>query len=524
MLKPKMFWLVNFFYFSLAHFSDPFVFKTINDDDIADAEKLIQTKTLQMLENSLNESVLGEHAERDTDVLVDEDTLREYFGDVYYNDTHNFEFLPGDKKLIKLLVEHVQNVDSKGDNKGLRIYKPKPTKKQNKNVQLHKENVNPTENDGYESDIDSERLAQVKSTLFKKVMEYMHFYNVNEIVDLENVPETIVSVSSQNKKIIGHIYCVICQNNSEKKNVKPKRVSYSNGCWVPSNFATHLNTVHKLKPTRNIKASSKIQKHNIRVNKINPSQNTKPEIKIEREDPVLSNEYPKIEFGNDARLQIWYNQISDQITAMTRVVHENAEHQSQVEFFLDENDPNSKCSLKAVDASPDGNCMLSSSTHQLVHSKMNSNEMKKTYKKMRADVVEFMRQNYDSFKNEIKGHVYDLREQQKQSGADLDEEKFDIEKECLFFLNNVLPKNRCWTGSETLKALSIIYKVNIINIYEERPVHVPINNPNAYKKTIILAYRIDPAAQQLTRNHYSSVTDIAPDVIYSIAKQISKKK
>lgn len=507
---------VFIFIFSLANFSNPLTFKHINDEDIANVERLVQTKTLQMLEKNTNESILGMHTEREADVLIEDDVLKEYFGDVYYNDPHNFEFLPGDKKLIKLLVGHVQkNVDKTGENKGLRNYKPKPSKKKiiKKHMQINKENMGFAENiDDYDADIDSKQLPQLKTALFNKVMDYMRMYNVNEIVDLENVSENIVSVSSQNKNVNGHVYCIVCQNDPENINSKPKRVSYNNGCWIPSNFASHLKSVHKLTPK-----NEQIQ-HKLTPSRSNKKKTEKKKDEIQVEDIKRA----KIEYTDDAAEQIWFDQISKQITAMTRAVHENGETQGEMQFLVDDHDQNSLSSLKTVNSLGDGNCMLASSAHQVLHCKMNSPKLKTAYKKLRADVVQYIKQNFDSFKNELKGHVYDIKDKNQQFGAAHDSKNFDVEKECFFFLNNLLPKNRCWTGSETLKALSIICKVNIIVIYEEGPVNVVSNFQQLYDKTIILAYRLAQMGTQ-SRNHYDSVTDIEPDVIYSLAQQVSKQ-
>lgn len=140
---------------------------------------------------------------------------------------------------------------------------------------------------------------------------------------------------------------------------------------------------------------------------------------------------------------------------MTRAVHEKNENQNEMIFYCDETDKSSPSSVKVVIAPGDGNCMLQSSAHQMLHLKMNSQKSKSEYKKMRAAVVAHIKQNYGSFVHEIKGHVYDIRDEQKENGV-ADDLNFDIDKECLFFLNTLLPKNRCWTGAETLKALSII--------------------------------------------------------------------
>lgn len=498
--------------FSLSNFSNPFTFKHINDDDIANVERFIRTKTIRMLEENLNESVLGQHKHSAADVLIEDDTLKEYFGDVYYNDAHNFEFLPGDLKLIKSLVDHVQkSVDKKGENKGLANYRPKPSKKLKQPMELIATNVDSAaaDDNDLDSDIDGKQLAQLKSALFSKIMEYMHLYNVNEIVDLENVPDSIVSVSTQNNKIHGHVYCIVCQNGPGKKKSEPKRVSYNDGFWIPSNFATHLKTVHKLVPTKSKKRKAEMGT-----------------LKRERKTDTKKRSVPSIHSPNAAAAaeKMWYDQISAQITIMTRAVLENAEEQNDVHFFVDERNENSRSSVRIVNIPGDGNCMLHSSAHQMFRHKINSPELKAAHKKMRADAVKYIQQNFDSFAGELKGHVYEIQEERKERGDVTVLENFDINKECLFFLNTLLPKNRCWTGAETTKALSIIHKVNIIILYEEGPVTVVTSNAQKlYDQTIILAYRLSHSGAESSRNHYDSVTDIHPDVIYSLAQQISKQ-
>lgn len=478
----------------------------------------------------MNESVLGQHKNPEADVLIDDDTLKEYFGDYYHDDPHNFEFLPGDLKLIKLLVGHVQkSVDKNGENKGLRNYRPKSWKKSKQPMELPTKHVDNAANDNDSvpdidenqlkqlksnaandddsvPDIDENQLAQLKSALFNKIMEYMQLYKVNEIVDLENVSDSIVSVSTQNKKIYGHVYCIVCKNGSGKKKSEPKRVSYNDGFWIPSNFAKHLKLVHKLEPSKGKKRKAETGT-----------------VKLERKNETIKR---PVTHSPDtvaaAAERIWYDQISQQITTMARAVHENDEEQSEVQFFVDEHDESSLSSVQIVNTPGDGNCMLQSIAHQIFHHKINSSPLKAAYKKMRADAVKYIQQNLESFQNEIRGHVYEIREEKQERGDGNVLDDFDIDKECLFFLNSLLPKNRCWTGAETTKALAIIHEVNIIILYEQGPVTVVTRNAKKlYDKTIILAYRLSGAA--LSRNHYDSVTDIHSDVVYSLAQQISKQ-
>lgn len=109
---------------SFAQFGNPLTFKHVNDTDICDVERLIRHKMLEKIERDISESMSG--AGDADDLLIDDDKMKEYFGDVYYKDPNNFEFLPGDLKLIRLMVEHVQtNVDANGINKGLSRYTQK---------------------------------------------------------------------------------------------------------------------------------------------------------------------------------------------------------------------------------------------------------------------------------------------------------------------------------------------------------------------------------------------------------------
>lgn len=535
------------FNFSLANFSNAFTFKNLNDDDIASVERLIQNKMLEMLEKNLHESVLENQTEHDAEILIEDETLKEYFGDVYYNDPHNFEFLRGDRKFISLLVEHVQKtVDAKGENKGLRNYKPKsPRKQQNPKstrtkhkIQANKECVKPADEiDGSEFDGDSTKLIELKSSLFSKVMDYMRIYKVNEIVDLENVPESIVSVSTQNESIHGHVYCIICQNDSTKRISKPKRVSYNvkNGSWISSNLSTHLQVVHKLKPTplthKNAATKKSATQNKNAPNKRPQSSSsvdsvcTESVIIEENASEAGMNKRPKLENLNNAvcsnTQQIWYDQISKQVTAMSRTAHKNCEQQTDMQFFIDATDSNSLSTIKVVNSSPDGNCMLSSSAHQISHHKMNSSQLKTVYKKMRADAVKHIKENYASFQHAIRGHVYDIQDEKKRVQGE-EQNAADIDKECLFFLNQCLPQNRCWTGTETMTALSIVYEVNIVVINENGPINLPSSSDKIYAKTILLAYRLDQSTTELRRNHYDSVTDIPSDVVYSIAETLSK--
>lgn len=172
-----------------------------------------------------------------------------------------------------------------------------------------------------------------------------------------------------------------------------------------------------------------------------------------------------VRMANIDMQKICYEQISMQITEMAKLTRSNAEQENEMQIEL--------CtgfgSVKVVSSPPDGNCMLSSMAHQLFGYNMLSKRLKTEQKQMRAEVVQYIRENYDSFQHEIKGHVYDRRDEIIQRGEMTGKEKCDIDAECLLFLNHILPKNRVWCGSETLKAVSIVHNVNILVLNEEGP-------------------------------------------------------
>lgn len=217
-------------------FGNALTFSLLEDADITEVENLIKTQTLSTLIFNSNDTEAFKH----DNMITDEKQMKEYFGDTFYKNSKIFEFNPGDKKVIKYIVKHINDiVASKGVKKGMKHFKS--TQNSNR-IQLAPTN---TENLDLMADVeDAEMLAELKTSLFQKVMECLELFNVNEIMELENLSDNIVSVSMHNGQIFGDVYCVLCSDG--KKKSRPKRVSYCSKYWIPSNFVTHLRKVHKL--------------------------------------------------------------------------------------------------------------------------------------------------------------------------------------------------------------------------------------------------------------------------------------
>lgn len=209
--------------------------------------------------------------------------------------------------------------------------------------------------------------------------------------------------------------------------------------------------------------------------------------------------------------------MSNQITCMSKKIF-FTELQTSMDIKL-KNKQSEVKTIQVVSAPGDGNCLFTSLAHQLTDYKMNSDELKIARDELRAEVVKYIQENRDLFEFEIKGRVYENLEQQKLNCNDV-----NFEKECTFFLYQLLPRNKYWGGSETLKAVALLREVNIILFNENGPYYIINPYEKKFKKTICVAFRlannIHTIEGTILRNHYDSVTDIPSNVIYSIAQTL----
>lgn len=161
----------------------------------------------------------------------------------------------------------------------------------------------------------------------------------------------------------------------------------------------------------------------------------------------------------------------------------------------------------------DGNCLFRALAHQLFQEKLNTSKQNKSTKKLRADLVEYIKSNYADFEHELKGSVLD-----RKSTASIIE---DIESDCRFYLNHCLQKSGCWGGAECIKAASRLYKVNVIIVNENGPCYLVNGFNSSYKRCVILAYRLASIkGDDNIRNHYDSVTGIDQNDIFKCMKSM----
>lgn len=291
----------------------------------------------------------------------------------------------------------------------------------------------------------------------------------------------------------GSIHCILCDDTETEIKPKPKRVFYfssekRSGFWVLANFKKHLEKVHSLKATRSNKVKPKSAKcKSIRKPKIEPNVNdvsipkglsTATKIEDTKHDSLLDTNFvghdSSIEFisldDQDSSMtphegsELWlHNQISEQITEMVAAVLINSEKQETMEFKLI-NQPSKFVSVVAT--VPDGNCLFSALAHQLWKIKINyghhtrsEGEHEKMTKKLRSAVVEHILQpeNYP---------LYEPTLQETVSALKIQNDVDDLTAKCKSFVRNVLSREREWGGLETINAVSMMHRVNVLVINE----------------------------------------------------------
>lgn len=449
-----------------------------------------------------------------SDVVIDDEQLKNYFGEIYASKPSKFQFQRGDTLLIKELVEHVKRVvDGGGINSGLGQFKAKgfqnTSRKRKKNML---------------SEIEENNNCSFRSGLFEKVMEHLRLHDTN--LNLNGLDESIVTVFTRNGfPIYGSVACIFCQR-SNKKDAKPKRVYYHTGSggkyWVLSNFTTHLKA-HKTK--FNYSQSCNAQKDIViidnKVEKEVMQQSKESDNSLICVNDEKQNEQNKniisINLDDEQVLTI-YNQLSNQITEVTQAVLLNNDITETMRF---KSDRSKYHSLTVAEIESDGNCCFSALAHQLFRRPIHSIEHKLETKNLRKNVVKHILdpQNYLFFEHELRGHIYDLKKADDIGNMDF---------ECKFFVTHCLSKSGTWAGSETIKAVSRLYQVNII-IFNENETSVIIHDKNVqYDRSIAIAYRLSEENEydgegNANRNHYDSVCDINSDILYDSVEFLAQQ-
>lgn len=525
---------------SLSGFNDPLAFKDLNDKDIEKIEKYMRERALEFVA-SIHESV-----DTTCNVLLDNEQLTDIFGERYSTCPEQFQFLPGQINLIKILVSHVKKlVDGDGENMGLSQFnaKKKRAPKKTTNLLQALNRIDDHRHTDRTTAINEASHDLLVDQLYEKLLTCL----ISHGVDTTNMNKNSVEVDESGAH--GDIHCALCPNSEiQRVFYHSANSSRKRSYWVMSNYNRHLEKIHKLKINRLEKITQKCVKRpaltetNVKMQPIRDGMSTvavvedslieshsehiepnSVEDSILPSEPSLGNNDDSLQFigfisrnqstcTND-NVKLWlYTQISEQIQQMVAASLINSESERHMKFNLKNQDR----SITVVETSRDGNCLFSALAHQLWPNQITTSVHKQNTKKLRKNVVEHILK-------EDKFHLYEniLRDRIER------DQKFEsatsVTTECKLFVRHGLSRQGNWGGLETIKAVSNEYCVNVVVVNECGPCNM-ITGSNDYKHSLVIAYRLGTNTDGCTAyNHYDSVSDMNSEDIYAAADFIINK-
>lgn len=514
-MKPLV--LITIF-FSLLGFDDAITFKRVDEDTITHVESFIKNK----LDGFLDQC-------DDPQTVYKED----FYGNIFAADPSSFKFSLGDRIRIMEVASFVKRkVDGINGRKPLsgikffgkakrhkstgrivhypklgRFFSNRQIVQENKlldeqeqvNSQTNFENIDKKLNSDEVQDAVETRSSCVK--LYSDVMKLYRSLNVEEEA-LNRFTESMVTVSlNEDAAIIGQLKCFLCVLNGTKSKAEffkiQRKTDGSNAYWNLSNYIKHVKKKHPLKQSLQGQVEENNQNRIEVTDEIASDQKSLSIIEIENAIPTQ---------------QSIYNQISNQILHMTEKFHSNKEIKHEMLFECGELRP-----LDVLHIPTDGNCMFASIIHQLHGPKVNSEEFSQFVKQLRAEVVVFIETNIRLFQYELEDRVMD-----KLGKKTID----NMDEEMKTFVSKDLSSDGFWGGSETLKAVNLLYSLNILIINEKGSFYFTSPFQSAYQRTLVLAYKMVQFIgenQPDKHNHYDSVVHIDPTIIFDMTAVISSR-
>lgn len=209
-------------------------------------------------------------------------------------------------------------------------------------------------------------------------------------------------------------------------------------------------------------------------------------------------------FGENSVSAVVHAQISQQMLNIRNSELKESKNHRPMNFIIN----NEEVTIKVAPTNKDNSCLFRALAHQLFYESMHSKKQNKAVANLRASVVDFIESNFEEFVFELKNSIYD---------KDPNIVITDSKQACKLFLID-LRSDTEWGGAETMKAVSMLYNVNIIIINEMGSVHIS-NFNEKHNKCVIIAYRLASGDNKLVRNHYDSVVHIHETDIFSSKKE-----
>lgn len=203
-----------------------------------------------------------------------------------------------------------------------------------------------------------------------------------------------------------------------------------------------------------------------------------------------------------------YTQISNQVAKMTHLKFAHNESESEMSFEI--MGKIHKIGIGKIKA--DGSCFFRVYVHQIHGDKLNGPKQSQNADSLRHNVVTYIQSNYAKFEVDLNGRMFD---EKKRIG--------NMENECRNFIQKTLPKSETWGGSESIKAILLMYEKNILIFNENGNCYYVNGFDETYKETILLAYRNTKAkVSDQKRDHYDSIISIDEPITLKMAKYLAE--
>lgn len=474
------------------------------DDRIEEIEKIVREDFSEMLQCE-EENVLK---------FIDNYDI---FG-LYKANHQRFRFLPGEKSLIHQIVKHVKSFKSEQDKKPLNDHfiMPKNQKQQSKRSNkndlcwtpigyLFGNKLTPKATDD-NINIEEENVSSKESLLLKLNALFQPF-SVTTSVEM-------ITIKNTGQRVYAEATCILCKDLGKCKQICIQYDVAKNSLrahWNMSNFSKHLQRHgNKLILKREIdnKNDEDVDGNPPKMPKVNRKPNgTNIGVNIQKGvNDVLIN--------LDDYTKAIYDQISQQNLKLTGALKTHNETIEEIMFKL-----NDQRTVNVIATMPDGSCMFSSLAHQIYLCKVNSAKHVNATKKLRERVVKHIVESFDNYKSFI---AFRLKNSGDKNSDEEDQSEKQSDTDCRFFVNSLLSKSATWGGTESLKAISELEKVNIIIFSEDDTPYFSFDFNPDYKRTVAIAHRLNE--QKTIRNHYDSIAEVNQPILYDVAVELAKNE
>lgn len=296
------------------------------------------------------------------------------------------------------------------------------------------------------------------------------------------------------------VQCVFCMKHRTKIFCR-RSGNCSSYAWVLSNYKIHLTEcVKKKKSTDTLnhvdedavsheEKSSNKESDNCSLIGLKIESLLKPH---HQSTPVSKNDSFKDHSDTISHLEDRLEtQITVQMLKMSNTITANNEEHFECYFRIKSITSDQKLEVSTILGN--GDCLFAAISHQIFFAKINSTNHQTSTMQLRQNVAEYIRNNPEVFENELIGRISDEK-------GDIKIEREEIES----FLHR-LSNTKMWGGVESLKAIGMIHKVNIICFNEGGDCYFINKFDPGFERSILIAYRLallsNGGYSETIRNH-----------------------